>query len=113
MNSAELKSRITSMQETIQKIEKEVAAGAIPPEGTEDFKCAVDEARMRIWAVLTAATSDDPEAFLERFRLRRAIEISRAVLRDLDEGGMRGHTAELTELQAVAQDLSVRISPGA
>ena len=109
LNPAELKSRLHMMQDTVRKIEAEVAEGTIPVEGMEDFKRAVDEARMRIWAVLTASNDSDPAGFLERFRLRRAIEISRAVQRDLDDGSMRAWPAELEELGGVTRKLSATL----
>jgi hypothetical protein len=105
LNPTELKSRLRMIQDTVQKVESEVAAGTIPVEGMEDFKRAVDEARMRIWAVLTAAGDEDPTGFLERFRLRRAIEICRAVERDLADGSMRSWPKELSELRAVVNEL--------
>ena len=109
LNPAELKSRLHMMQDTVRKIEAEVSEGTIPVEGMEDFKRAVDEARTRIWAVLTAANDSDPAAFLERFRLRRAIEITRAVQRDLDDGSMRAWPAELEELAGVTKQLSATL----
>lgn len=109
LNPAELKARLHMMQDTVRKIEAEVAEGTIPVEGMEDFKRAVDEARMRIWAVLTAANDSDPTGFLERFRLRRAIEISRAVQRDLDDGSIRAWPAELEELGGVIRKLSATL----
>ena len=75
----------------------------------EFLKRAVDVARLGIWAVLTAANDSDPAAFLERFRLRRAIEITRAVQRDLDDGSMRAWPAELEELAGVTKQLSATL----
>jgi hypothetical protein len=101
----ELKSRLVLVQDMVKKIEAEVAAGTIPSEGMEDFKRAIDEARMRIWAVLMSAGDADPVAYLERFRLRRAIEICRAIHRDLDEGAMNAGHAESRELLQVTRAL--------
>jgi hypothetical protein len=112
LNPAELKVRLHMMQDTVRKIEAEVAEGTIPAEGMEDFKRAIDEARMRIWAVLTASSDEDPTGFLERFRLRRAIEICRAVERDLADGSMRGWPKEMSELRAVTEDLGRTLAKG-
>jgi len=106
---SELKPRVAMVQDTVRKIEEEVAAGTIPVEGMEDFKRAIDEARMRIWAVLTAANDADPAGFLERFRIRRAIEICRAVQRDLTEDSMSTHHPELDELADVVRELGVAL----
>jgi hypothetical protein len=78
----------------------------------EDFKRAVDEARMRIWAVLTASGDEDPTGFLERFRLRRAIEICRAVERDLADGSLRSWPKEVSELRAVTEGLARTLAKG-
>ena len=112
LNPAELKVRLHMMQDTVRKIEAEVAEGTIPVEGMEDFKRAVDEARMRIWAVLTASGDDDPTGFLERFRLRRAIEICRAVERDLADGSMQSWPKETSELRAVTEELARTLAKG-
>lgn len=112
LNPAELKVRLHMMQDTVRKIEAEVSEGTIPVEGMEDFKRAIDEARMRIWAVLTASGDDDPTGFLERFRLRRAIEICRAVERDLADGSMRTWPKEISELRAVTADLARTLAKG-
>lgn len=101
----ELKPRLQLVQETVKKIEAEVAAGTIPSEGMEDFKRAIDEARMRIWAVLMAASDADPAGYLERFRMRRAIEICRGIHRDLDEGSLSPGHPEAAELLQVARAL--------
>ena len=85
LNPAELKVRLHMMQDTVRKI---------------------DEARMRIWAVLTASDDEDPSGFLERFRLRRAIEICRAVERDLADGTMKSWPKEISELRAVTDQLA-------
>lgn len=101
----ELKPRMQLVQDTVRKIEAEVASGTIPSEGMEDFKRAIDEARMRIWAVLMAANDSDPAAYLERFRLRRAIEICRGIHRDLGDGAMSADHPEAGELLKVARAL--------
>jgi hypothetical protein len=101
----ELKPRLLLVQETVKKIEAEVAAGTIPSEGMEDFKRAIDEARMRIWAVLMASSDADPAAYLERFRIRRAIEICRGIHRDLDERVMSRSHPEAAELLQVVRAL--------
>lgn len=106
MSASNLQARLSAMQDTMRRIEQEVMAGSIPPEGMEDFKRAVDDARMRIWAVLTAANSEDPEGFMQRFRLRRAIEICRSVVRDVSEGVMREDYEELVELKRVTRQLA-------
>ena len=111
MNASNLQARLSAMQDTMRRIEQEVASGAIPPDGMEDFKRAVDDARMRIWAVLTAANTEDPQGFMQRFRLRRAIEICRSVVRDVSDGTMSDDSEELVELKKVSRQLAAA-TPG-
>ena len=107
---SELKPRVALVQDMVRKIEAEVSEGTIPVEGMEDFKRAIDEARMRIWAVLTAANDADPAGFLERFRIRRAIEICRAVQRDLADETMGARHPELAELAEVVKELEATLA---
>lgn len=109
LRAEDLKPRIALVQDTVRKLEAEVAEGTIPPEGMEDFKRAIDEARMRIWAVLTSAGDSDPVAYLERFRMRRAIEICRGIQRDLDDGSIQIHEPEAGELAKVIDGLRRRL----
>ncbi|HEU4828590.1 MAG TPA: hypothetical protein VFT04_05295 [Gemmatimonadales bacterium] len=101
----ELKPRLLLVQDTVKKIEAEVAQGTIPSEGMEDFKRAIDEARMRIWAVLMAANDSDPAGYLERFRMRRAIEICRGIHRDIGERTLSPDHPEAAELLQVTRAL--------
>ena len=61
-----------TIRATVQAIEDKLRRGDLPEEGLADFKAAIDDARLRIWAVLSAVGSGEPEAVLLRFRLRRA-----------------------------------------
>lgn len=98
--------RVSAMRLILQSIEAELQKGSVPAEGLEDFKSAVDDLRLRVWSILAAASTGDYQAALERFRLRRAIELTRAVAHDLESGAMsRGHR-ELSDLESVVRRLS-------
>ena len=47
------------------------------PEGLEDLKAAVDSLRNNVWAILSASRTSNYHVNVERFRLRRAIEITK------------------------------------
>jgi len=85
------------------------AAEHVSPGGLEELKGAVDEVRLRIWSVLMAENSDDYRGFLERYRLRRAAEIVRGLVNDVDAGTMRLGHHEAAELAAALQDLAQRL----
>ncbi len=101
-------SPVAGMRAKLQSIEARLSRGDIPLEGMEDVKSAVDEMRLRLWAVLTAASSGDPEGALMRFRLRRATEICQTVLRDLESDPLGAHQREMRDLRDVATQVVER-----
>lgn len=110
MAEAALQHPIQTIRATVQSIEAKLRHGDLPDEGLDDLKAAIDDARLRLWAVISAAGSGDPEPVLLRFRLRRATEICRAVSSDLDAGTLGMHQRELLELREAAQQLADRVT---
>jgi hypothetical protein len=98
-----------TIRATVQAIEDKLRHGSVPEEGLDDFKAAIDDARLRLWAVISAVGSRDPEALLLRFRLRRAAEICRSVIADLDAGTLGQHQRELLELRETARAMVDRV----
>jgi hypothetical protein len=109
MADSPLQSPIATMRATVQAIESKLRHGNLPEEGLGDLKHAIDDARLRLWAVITAASSSEPEGVLLRFRLRRAAEICRNVIADLDAGTLGAHQREMLELRNVSQALIGRL----
>jgi len=101
---------LTRMRVILQDLEARLEAGEVPPEGLPEFKSTVDEIRLRVWALLTAAGSDTPRATAERFRLRRAAELGRALAHDLAAGHLDATHAEWPEVQQTAAQLSATIA---
>jgi hypothetical protein len=60
--------------------------------------------------VISAAGSAEPDAVLLRFRLRRATEICRAIVTDLDAGPLGTHQRELLELRDAAREMADRLT---
>lgn len=81
-----------------------------PPEGLQDLKSAVDDVRLRLWAVLMEATSSGERDFGERFRLRRAAEILQGILGDAEAGRLQLSSREASELGVVARELGRRVT---
>jgi hypothetical protein len=98
-----------TIRATVQAIEDKLRRGSVPEEGLDDFKAAIDDARLRLWAVIAAVGSSEPEALLLRFRLRRASEICRSVIADLDAGTLGQHQRELLELRDTARAMVDRL----
>jgi hypothetical protein len=81
-----------------------------PPEGLQDLKSAVDDVRLRLWAVLMEATSSGERDFGGRFRLRRATEILQGILGDAEAGRLKLTSGEAAELGVVARELGRRVT---
>jgi hypothetical protein len=109
MTEPGLAEQLASLNATLQGIEARLAAGDVPRERMQDFKTSIDEFRLRVWGLLSAGNASDATAFLERFRLRRAREMCRAIAADLDSGALGSHHGEVTELGAAADHLARRI----
>ena len=99
-----------AIRATLQAIDARLDRGTFPEAGLADLKSALDDARLRVWAALSAGRGPQGEAVLLRFRLRRAVDICASVLRDLEDDTLGAHQRELLELRAVAQRLDARIA---
>jgi hypothetical protein len=97
------------LNSTLTAIEGRLARGQAPVEGLEDFKSALDDMRLRLWGLLSAAGGDDYKGFQERFRIRRATEMCRGLSGELRAGGVSGRHAELSSLHDAAADLGKSI----
>ena len=100
---------IRAIRATVQSIETKLRQGDLPEQGLSDLKAAIDDSRLRLWAVISAAGSGEPEAVLMRFRLRRATEICRGVIADLDSDTLGEHQRALLELREAAREMTRRI----
>jgi hypothetical protein len=101
---------ISRMRAILQGLEERLHAGEVPPEGLAEFKSTVDEIRLRIWALLTAAGSQAPRDTAERFRLRRAAELCRALTKELSAGAVGASHPEWPEVQEAAARLQAAIA---
>ena len=102
--AATVQEELARMRIILQDLESRLDAGEVPPDGLPEFKSAVDEIRLRVWALLTAAGAEAPRATAERFRLRRAAILSRVNSgtcrrssgRGVTRNGLRSSTPRLT-----------------
>src|SRR5687767_5123367 len=100
MAGQSLSGRIAVMRDLVRDLEQRVGSGEMPPDGLENFKAAIDDIRLRLWAVLASAGGGgDRVASMQRFRLRRAIDLCRTVSTDLATDRVGPHHAELGELR--------------
>ena len=98
MTQGEANAELARMRAALQTMEQRLDTGTVPVAGIKDLKAGVDDLRLRLWAILSASNNPDPASTLERFRLRRAVEIMASVTADLAEGRLRGDHKEVTML---------------
>jgi hypothetical protein len=101
---------IDTIRATVQSMEAKLRRGDLPEEGLADLKGAIDDARLRLWAMLSAKAAPAPEEVLLRFRLRRATEICRQMAADLERGALGMHQRELLDLREAATTLCERVT---
>jgi hypothetical protein len=97
--------QMSTLNSTLRAIEVRLALGRAPVEGLEDFKSALDDMRLRLWGILSAAGGSDSKGFQEMFRIRRATEMNRALGGELRAGSISGRHRELVGLREAASEL--------
>jgi hypothetical protein len=107
MNWTDARSRIEGMIAALQTIEAQLTNGDIPTGGLDDLKGAVDDVRLRVWAIMAAnrEVAADPPA-LERFRLRRAADVCASLAAELEDGRVQAHAREITMLREALNRLA-------
>jgi hypothetical protein len=105
MAEPDFASLIATLNSTLQEIERRLARNHEPVDGLEDFKSALDDMRLRLWGLLSAAGGDDFKGFQERFRIRRATEMCRGLSGDLGTAALSRRHSELAGLRDAALDL--------
>lgn len=107
--------RLTRVRGELEAIERELAGGAIPEGGLEDFKLAVDHIRMTTWAALTAEQArrqgggTDLSPRIASFRVQRATEMCRNATRDVESGKINPDALEVAEYYAALADGAERV----
>jgi hypothetical protein len=87
----------------VESLEVRYRVGDLAATDIQDLKGTVDDARLRLWALLKAS-ADDPR-FEERHRLRRLTELCVRLTADLDLGLIRPRQQELETLRSAATAL--------
>jgi hypothetical protein len=105
-----LTARMAVMRDLVRDLEQRVANGEVPPEGLDNFKAAIDDIRLRLWALLVSAHDpSDRRGSIQRFRLRRAIDVCRTASKDLDSEQIELPAQELAELRVIADRLATQV----
>ena len=108
--AASVQDELARMRIILQDLEGRLEAGEVPPDGLPEFKSTVDEIRLRVWGLLTAAGAEAPRATAECFRLRRAAEFCRALSQELAAGRLGAAHPEWSEVQQTAAHLTATIA---
>ena len=90
-----------TIRATVQAIEDKLRRGDLPEEGLAAFKAAIDDVKHLCETLGIAVRL--------RFRLRRAAEICRSVIGDLDAGTLGQHQREMLELRETAREMVSRL----
>ncbi len=106
MTDDALAQQVAALRSMLASIDSHLARAAMAPEGLEDIKGAIDNLRTNVWGILSAGRSTNYKAFVERFRLRRAIDILRTILTEIESGEAATLHPEHAELQMLAQHLA-------
>ena len=110
MAQPDIAQRVQDLKNALSSIEVELKREETPPEGLEEFKAVVDSVRLSVWAVLSGAQADDYQTFISGFRLRRATDICRQILSDLESGALRPGTPELGDFTGTVEELASAIA---
>jgi len=109
MTESSFADQMATLNSTLSAIEARLALGRAPVEGLEDFKISLDDMRLRLWGLLSAAGGADVRGFQEQFRIRRATDMCRGLGSELHAGSLSGRHRELTGLREAATLLAEKI----
>ena len=105
MTETSLVQQANVLSSTLSAIEDRLVRGTGPVDELEDFKSALDDMRLRLWGLLTAAGGKDYRSYQERFRIQRATEMCQGLSGDLRSSLMSGRPPELAGLQEAVEEL--------
>jgi len=101
--------QLAALNATIQTIPISSENGDASVQDLEAVKRGLDDARLGLWARLQGVHADDVQAFEERFRVRRALELCARLTTDLRIGVMNPEHPEFADLWIAAVELSQAI----
>ncbi len=103
VTSDDISARIASLKRDLEAIEVEFGRSSADQAALKELKSTVDNIRLSVWAVLTAAQANDKTAarqVVARFRIRRATELARNVLLDVRNEALPIDAPELATFTA-------------
>jgi hypothetical protein len=109
MSEVSIGDHLARLNIALQGLETRATRASMPVEQLSDVKRALDDLRLRVWALLKAPHDQHPETFEERFRVRRATELCSRLTGDLRAGLLNPQHSEFADLWIATKDLSLAI----
>jgi len=97
---------IAQLNFSVESLEVRFQTGEVSSRDIEDLKGTIDDARLRLWTLLTSPAEADRVAFEERFRMRRARELCGRLAADLEAKKMQPRQPEFSELAETTRSLA-------
>ena len=97
---------IAQLNFSVESLEVRFRTGEVKAQDIEGLKGTIDDARLRLWALMQAPEGDDRVAYEERFRIRRARELCGRLARDLEARRVSPRQPEFAELAETSRSLS-------
>lgn len=88
MTETVVRQQVDSMRLTLQAVEMQLGSGGLHAAALDDLKSAVDDIRLRIWAIMSAAAEGNDGLAIERFRLRRGIDMCSKLSQEFRTGSI-------------------------
>jgi hypothetical protein len=110
MTDSLVRQQVDSMRLTLQAVEMQLGSGSLHPAALDDLKSAVDDIRIRIWAIMSAAAEGSDGLAIERFRLRRGIDVCTKLSEEFHSGSLSTRHPEAMMLRDSASLLGRRIN---
>jgi hypothetical protein len=106
MSDPAMMDQLTKLNLEVQGIEARFGQGQVSVDTLESIKCALDDVRLRLWGLLKSSSGEAPEAFQQRFRLRRTTELCARLASDLDSGALLKDHSDLPDMHRAAANLA-------
>jgi len=96
--------QVQALRQKLQDIDWGLTAGRFPRDAVEELKVAVDDLRSRVWAIMTAYSSSEGVATLQRFRLRRGAQNLAGLIAELRADPRMWHEREVDSVKHTAEE---------
>jgi hypothetical protein len=106
MSDPALLEQLSKLNTEVQNIEARFGQGQVPVATLEAIKCALDEVRLRLWGLLQSQSGEAPEAFAQRFRMRRTAELCTRLASDRKSGAIPVNHPDLPFMHKAAAELA-------